>query len=550
MTRAPLLLLLLAGACSKPWNPEWQQAVVDLSLPEGRVLDPRLDGAPDLGLRLSVTEVPQDQACAASLRLLGVGGQERTLQVDEPLATGVAVDQRFDGRDDDGQFFDPGPVDVVATLTCDGGVATSARSRLYVVRLGVTEVNLQSPEGEDSNVVLAWHKATMIQTGVTEITPDIPEYRAGATAGDLADLDENDGTPRPSVEPWTNPDQPPWGAGGPTTVRYNAPAAFVAGAPLGIVATLGTTAVSARSGVAAPALGPEAFADEVPAIRLVPDALIAVDPDATALPGSSVAFEVASPGSSLGKTTLALTWRFQAEEPRDPDLGDTATGTVWHDVPGSQTTSHVVYLLYGQPALRDGTDIGAAPPIPWIGTLEDTWPSLSGAAPEVAAVLDGLRDYIHYNEYVMYNPGDGAYSGYQGPYMYWEYTWSNLSDWLDRDNGVDLYCHSVSCLFSVLAGTWGVEAPQQVLGTYFRTNLVRAAGDTEWYAWSFNSHSVISPDGGATLWDASIAMDGDEDPSTQPVTEIQPRGLSWEEYTWRLSYDPLEIINSGLCYVY
>ena len=175
---------------------------------------------------------------------------------------------------------------------------------------------------------------------------------------------------------------------------------------------------------------------------------------------------------------------------------------------------------------------------------------MANLPPDAAPVLDAMRDWIHLGPYVLYNPSDSAYSGYDGSYIYWEYIWSDLTGWLDRDNGIDLYCHSVSCLLSVLVGQWGIEAPQQVLGVGFHTNLLRAADTTTWGTWTFNSHSVVSPDDGATIWDASVAMDGDDDPSALPTTELAPKGLTQEMYLQRLTDDPIGIVNTGLCYVY
>jgi hypothetical protein len=53
---------------------------------------------------------------------------------------------------------------------------------------------------------------------------------------------------------------------------------------------------------------------------------------------------------------------------------------------------------------------------------------------------------------------------------------------------------------------------------------------------------------GATLWDASIALDGDGDPGSEPVTEVAPKGMTFEEYTRLMSRDEVEIVNSGLCF--
>ena len=107
----------------------------------------------------------------------------------------------------------------------------------------------------------------------------------------------------------------------------------------------------------------------------------------------------------------------------------------------------------------------------------------------------------------------------------------------------------MSCLLSTLVGNVGVDAPQLVLGVGFETNYARAAGTEDWGTWSFNSHSVVSPDGGNTIWDASIDLDGDDDPSMVPIDAISPMGMDGDEYFWRLTFDDIDIVNSGSCYI-
>ena len=180
--------------------------------------------------------------------------------------------------------------------------------------------------------------------------------------------------------------------------------------------------------------------------------------------------------------------------------------------------------------------------------LADTADAVQGA-PDAAAVMDGLRDRVYTDPWLLYDPSDSAYSDYDGAYMYWDSITSQLSDWLDRRQGLNLYCHSVSCLLSTLGQSWGADAEQIVLGVGFDTNLARAAGTETWGRWSFNSHSVATLDGGAHIWDASIDLDGDEEPDQQPVTPVSPKGMDGEEYLWRLTYDEIGIINRGKCFV-
>ena len=170
-------------------------------------------------------------------------------------------------------------------------------------------------------------------------------------------------------------------------------------------------------------------------------------------------------------------------------------------------------------------------------------------AAEPAPVLDALRDYLFEHDYIIYDPGDAAYTDFTGAYIYWSSITADLTGFLDRSSGLNLYCHSMSCLLSALAGNVGVEAQQIVLGVGFTTNQTRAAGTDSWQRWGFNSHSVVTPDGGETIWDSSIALDGDDEPDSEPIEEVMPRGMDGAEYFWRLTYDDISIVNGGLCFI-
>lgn len=527
------MMLLLLAACGTSTETTSGTPEVTLDFTTGTVLDPKLEGAPVL--RMSVLVTPfRDPDCAAVVTISNPAGQARTLLVALDagnVQVGLAI---WDGRDDTGTPFDPGEVGYVATATCADGARASTTASGAVVRLGIATLDFVDQPEDAPNIPLAYHKIDVATPGITVIDAATPEYRAAPGAA-WSDLDDASGEPLPTPTPFLSADVPPWGREDPASLAYNVPAAYPAGARARLEVMPGTTAVSVRTGGPFPALGDPALGG--PVIRAVPDGLTAVGDGRWAV-GTPVRFDSAALDDTLGRTELAVTWRWEAQ-----------AGEEWVAIPGSVTTTHRIYRTAGEPALRDGAGLGYAPPIPWIGTLEDLAPVLEGLPPDDAAVLDAVHDWLYENPWLVYDPSDGSYSGYEGPYIYWDYSWSELTGWLDRSDGTHLYCHSMSCLLSVLVGTEGVSAPQQVLGVGFTTNLVRAAGSESWSRWGFNSHSVVSPDGGATIWDAAIDLDGDEDPSNEPVSPLTAKGIPQEEYFWRLTYDPITIVNDGLCYV-
>ena len=511
-------MLLACGGSGRSWT---DHVEVEVAVTGSPVIDPKLGGQTTFAVNV---RVPQGQGCPLTVVADNAVGQQRAWALDG------AGDLAWDGTTDDGTGFDPGPVRVAATAQCDEGASAAASADLWVTRLGLTAVSWGDHPDDAPPITLAYHKLDVLTPGITVVEPTTPEYLV-VSGEEQADLDLDDGSPRPTVAPWTNPDMPPWGAGDPLDASHNVPAAYVAGARARLTVTAGATAVAAGAQIVD-------ASDGGPALRLAPEGMRPSEGAWT--PGATVTVDTGVLSETLGRYEVPITWRWQAQ----------GTDGTWVDVPGSLTTTHEVFILAEQPVLLDGTADGYAPPYPWVGVLADTAPALQGLPPDTPGVLDALRDMLNGNDYLRYDPSNGSYSEYDGPYIYWDSISSDLSGWLDRSEGLALYCHSVSCLLSTLAGSVGVDAPQQVIGVGFTTNLTRAAGSETWQRWSFNSHSVVSPDEGATIWDASIDLDGDDDPYHEPIDEVAPKGLDGEEYLWRLTYDSVSIVNSGHCYIY
>lgn len=526
------LLLLGCGGAPTTETVTTDPPALTVSVDHGGFLDPKLPGSPSLAVTVGTAD--HDAACVATLVAENAAGQSRRLTL---VPAGDAQAATWDGKDETGAPFDPGAVRFVATTDCGDGTSNAAEGWGRVVRLGVASVDFVG--GDDrGNVEVAFHKRDVVTVEPSVIDAATPEYRAGQDGESaLGDLDEDDGTPRAAVPPWTDPDIPPWTSDADRAVsRYNVPAAYVAGSRLRIDAILGTTAVSMARDGAVDALGPA----PIPAVRAVPAGWEAVG--SVVGVGEIQSFDGPVLDATLGLGTVGIDWTFQARD----DAG------TWWELPGSVRTEHQVYRLAGQSELVDGTAEGFADGTPWLGTIADTMNVLDGVDPDAASVLDALRYYLYDNDWLVYDPGDSSYSEFDGPYIYWESITSDLSSWLDRRDGTHLYCHSVSCLYSVLAGSVGVSAPQQVLSRYpeaFATNLTRAAGSDAWQRWTFNSHSVVSPDGGATTWDASIDLDGDGDPYNEPVTPFAPMGVPTADYMALLTADPISIVNAGPCFV-
>jgi len=538
MSRSLLPVLLLIVACKgdgepAPW--EW----VDVSVRTAPAFDPKLGSA--LGIEVS-SPVDLPSGCDTTLTAIHASGLTTELATVD-LGSGAAT-VSWDGLADDGLALDPGEVQIIADLQCSERQQGFGEARTYVVRLGAGAIDF-GVEGELEQQTLAWHKSTLLDRDMRILSRALPEYKQERPQGALADLDHDDGTPRPAPEYWDAPDVPPWGPLSPSTVpSWVVPAGYVAGSGYSVAFVPGTHAVSPRGGVAVPADGPLLGRDAAPVLRIVSDDLEPLDDGAWA-PGRAAHFRSATPlPDTLGHHTLTLTWRFEALQNRE-----------WVPVPGEIVTEHPVWLLAGRSAVADGTDNGGAPGrVSWIGVLHDTQDAVQDLpASDPVTVMTSLRQHLHEDPYVQYNPNDSAYSTYQGRYIYWNRIWLDMSDWLDRQEGIDLYCHSMACLLSSQANHWGLEAEYITLvnqahpetGATFRTWLTRAAGGEEWRQWTFNSHGIVELDG--LVYDAAVDVDGDESPGELPATPWTPAGITFDEYMQVLTANDMVVVNRGKC---
>jgi hypothetical protein len=520
----------------------WVWTDLDVTLPPA--YDPKLDGAGQIPIQIRGTGyVPED--CTVHVVVHTLSGLGRDLGTFAAPVGTLSLDLSWDGRLDDGLWADPGPVQVAADLRCSDHVAGFGEGRSFVVRLGISGLDF-GVDGDPGKAVLAWNKVDLFTPSYEVLPHRAVEWRNETPVGELADLDLDDGTPRPLPAPYGHATVAPWGPGEPDDLRtLNAPLAYEAGSSFTVALIPGLSAVSARTGGRVDARGPLLGQAELPILRIVADGLRNLD-EGDWSPGRPVRF-ASSPAlavsDTLGRTNVDLTWRFQALQ-----------GQTWVDVPGEVTTTHTVYPLAGQPQVADGTARGASPSVSWVGVLEDLNDVIDGIpAEDHEAIMDALRDGVHRDPWVIYNPNDSAYSTFEGRYIYWSRIWLEMSDWLDRRQGIDLYCHSVACLLSSQANHLGLEAEYITLvnrshpetGALFTTFLTRAAGSTQWRRWTFNSHGIARL--GDQVWDAAVDIDGDDTPSQEPVEATPPLGLSFDAYADLLTADDMVIVNYGRC---
>lgn len=498
------------------------------------VIDPKLfDGS--IVLRIDGLE----SGCIADVVLTAPDGQVRLWSG----ATAPLIE--WDGRDDDGDVFDPGAVRATARARCESGAAGSARTELHIVRLGVTSIDFTGTKS-DGHVPVAFHRFDLARRGLTVIDDAIPEWTS-ARPDDfaLSDLDDDNGVPREGPSPWLNPEWPPWNDEVPSAPRYGAhsvPAAYVAGSRPEIVVTFGEVALSPSSGTPVGAAGPAADSAEPPRIRVLLDGYES-DGDAIWTPAGFASFTaVDGLPETLGYDEIELRWTFEVEHEGQ-----------WHSLDAEQVTRHGVYRVAGSPQLPDATAMGGSPPVSWLAVLASSLDVVTGIdGSDHFALMDALRDQLHEDPALLYDPGERTYCNFEGEYIYWDWITFDMSEWLDRTSGYRLYCHSLACLLSSQANHWGVPAGYVTIAEGMETNLTRAAGFDNWRRWSFRSHGVagIGTDEGYVVWDAAVDIDVDDDPTEEPVWAMSPKGLPLQEYLDALTPSDVGLVNEGRCFVF
>lgn len=541
--RSLLCLAALSAGCGgpvadwytdQPW--EWRSLTVQVD----PAFDPKLEGDPELQIRI-VSEALLPESCQVGVTLTAADGQQAEIARIAAPSGPEGAEITWDGMLN-GAVADPGPVQVAAELACAQRLAGFGEASTYVLRLGPGSLDFRG----EGKVPLAWHKRDLVTKGLSVAPHDLAEWRQ---SGAPLQLDAPDGLPYVSPPSWDDPNVPPWGHGEPAKVDVlNLPVAYAAGSPFTVHFTAGERAVSARTGQAVDARGPLATRESLPIVRVIGEGLSPVDEPEWS-PGQAVAFDSTADTAlpfQMGLHEIDLTWRFQA-----------LVDGEWIDVPGHATSSHAVYVLAGQTAVLDGTEYGASPAASWVGVLEDLRPAVQGLAPDdPASILDALRDHLYGNAWFVYNPSDSSYSSFSGRYIYWSRIWTDMSDFLDRRSGMNLYCHSVACLLSSQANHLGIEAEYVTIvnqqhpesGRTFRTWLTRAAGSSRWRQWTFNSHGVVGLND--HIWDAAVDIDSDEAPGSEPVVATSPKGLPIQDYFDLLTANDMIVVNGGRCHNY
>lgn len=486
--------------------------------PYTRVADPKLAGGGfDLAYKLPAgltgvqvaVEVFRGTTLVATPFHGSVNGQAAPIHV------------TWNGKDGSGLAVDPGRYEAVIHVTAPGsGVLSRAlRYPLDVVRLGIREIEARNSGAQTDEFPLVYYRKGT--TYAFFVTPAIHEYFASPDAGDLADLDLNNGAPRPAPAVNVNVAEPPLEGVNYEDDNYNFPLCYLVGRAPTFGVRWGTTSVSNAG--AAIALAAWSGGD----IRgTVSDAQGSWTSDGTNwTPGGVTVFSGPALPAYGTRVDRTLTWKWQYR----------ATGeTQWSDIPGAFTTSHRFYTVIGTPLFAPN-QTAAQYKGPWVEVVDDQY--LWGTALNVQPVQQHeamdvvIRGFFGQNgglataiEGVIYDAypvgGDGGAS------HYWTDGGGNIA--LSRllfahANGKYVNCSDCAGATCVMASMLGVSNVKMLrlgamslkaiwgIGTPAYTTNLWGGG-----AHSFSYHHILTRDGAITVSDACMDLDEDGNPLATP----------------------------------
>jgi len=413
-------------------------------------------------------------------------------------------------------------------------VATVATS-IEVVRLGVRRIQLRG----DGRQPMLYRAAGGDRGGFYEIPVGRVPWRLGPDASEseaAVALELEDGTPRGLPGIWEDTTTPPMDDASPDGVEadsYNYPTAWVAGSSIEFLVTV-------ASGVAgAPDLGAPTMSE----VRMVaPEGLSRAGAQPRYQDGQIMRF---STGETLvpnmARYDVQLDWTFEARI----DGADE-----WSPVPGRVRTAHRLYSLVAAPIF----DYSSGTHRPWVDVVDQVaaWHDGTNADPDLVggAIVAGV-----------FNDLGLQYDRRRGASAYTRYTASgygdavfDLSRFQELASGNTINCTDAASIVSSYANMVGIDFRYHIIRHQsaggFLLNYLQGIGSEDFSFSPFisgrNSFSYHAIVGGPlsrayTVFDATAAVDGDDDPSSAPHTQLLVQGMIPEDYLAALSPEPMNL---------
>ncbi len=428
-----------------------------------------------------------------AIRSVADGADSSTVTIlDEQGGLVATVEGSWDGRDDSGLWVETGSYTVHLEASL-GAVVVQEQAPVRLVRCGVVGAWAEGDGGVSAtHVPLYWHGGRTLQG------PELALVEADALEG---------------------PDDQPVQLAAPSDEltllpEGSLPTAFTWDSRPILTLELGDSTVLGSSGL--PGAGVRLELDGWSAISGADD----LDP---AAPVVLQADQAIGAGPGVMDENLILSFVYQDEE-----------GERW--VIGEQSLPLRWYLLLDEPAF----DRPEAPYNAWVAAIDPALRAIDGVEPTDQAVIDALVEWIYNDLGLSYDTRYGAsyFTNYQSG---WTPAVFELSAFLRPDAGRTVNCSDCASILATWANMLGAPMVYSIVLQNFDLNYIQAIGGSGFthcpfgsWGCSFSYHAVTTNDGGATIWDATLALDGDADPSNPPHELLMVEHIPAEEYLDRL----------------
>lgn len=425
----------------------------------------------------------------------------------EDLSPGSALELAWDGTAQ-ARPLEPGPITVEARYGCAlAGVHATREASLVVLRVGVLQAQVNA--GDGVRLPLLWHRAGGLARNYWVAAVTRPVLSRGANTSALQ---------RALPLVWSDLSTPPMdGAGAVATSGYNLPFALQAGGRPELALTFGRV-----EGAAVP-------------LRARVDGLSAAA-DVMVTDGGAGAFRwAASPAPQVGRYELAVKVRYDAR----------GADGAWREL-GAETLALRAYGLLGPQTVARTT---RAPYAAWVAVADAVTGWVGGATRDPLEVASRVVRGVHRELGLGYDTvqGASAYTDYTGEGF--DGGRFDLSAFLARDNGATVNCSDCASIVSTYANLVGCDLGYNILTQDFPLHAIRAIGGTRFTSdpfrrgrpGGFSYHAVTSPSGLGRVFDATLAVDGDSDPSRSPYLDTLVDGLDQAFYLRHLSPARVEV---------
>jgi len=501
-------LVVITGALA--WSNPARRSQVQVNLAT-RIADPKLPGG---GARFGLHVEGSHSPVMASMEVLQAG-----VVVAKPW-TGFLTDNSiqlisWDGLDELGNRCSTGSYTV--QISTPGQPALDLP--LDIVRLGVSEIEAQSSAaGNDEFPMVYFRKGS---TYAYYSTPAIHEYANLAPAGEVSDLDQDSGEPRPVVAVHLDTDSPVLDGTNYETDTFNYPLAYTMGAAPVLELTLGSGGTAADGSPMAPGYPVPGFD-----LRCVLSTQGATVTSGPITPGGTATLSLPSLPAEVGRTDAVVVASWQCAP----------TGTSqWSDVPGGLSIPLRFYTLLGPPVWAAGAPNETRYAGPWVEVAEyvSTWKDVLamptyGQRKFTALFVRGFFGQIgglsKPIEELLYDcpplGGDGGNTHYFNSGK-WEMDLSRLLN--NHAKGVYVNCTdtmgATTTMLSMMGATgvqpvrlgsmslkaiWGIGAPE------YTTNLWGGGSH------GFSYHHIVTDANSLTVSDTCMQLDEDGAPENIP----------------------------------